>query len=71
MEEIGHQHLKSIINILNLSPRQTVSNIRHQHRCKTEIVSSKIVLFFNEKFETNHNKINNGDLTFDIYSKVT
>ena len=33
MYEIGHQHLKLVINIPMLSLTHFVSNIRHQHRC--------------------------------------
>jgi len=32
-QKIGHQNLKSVTNILNLSPTHFVSNICHQHRC--------------------------------------
>ena len=28
-------------------------------------------IYSRKKLETNYNKLNNGDLTFDIYSKVT
>ena len=33
VKRIGHQHLQSGANISNKSPIQSVSNIRHQHRC--------------------------------------
>ena len=34
------QCIKSVTNILNLSPKHFVSNIRHQHRCHHEIAVS-------------------------------
>ena len=33
MLKIGRQHLKSVTIIWNLSPTESVSNFRHQHRC--------------------------------------
>ena len=33
---ISRQHVKSVIKISELSPMQTVQNIRHQHRCSYE-----------------------------------
>ena len=35
--QTGHQNLKSVTDISNLSPAQTVSNFRRQHRCRSRV----------------------------------
>ena len=37
--KFGHQQLKSVTIITNFSRTQTVSNIRHQHRCMRRVDS--------------------------------